>query len=189
MIPAFTAAGLLPPFVGDPADLRQRSPYATRLRDIILRFATSARRCEILQGWLAHRKALHSLGFIDGFQWVDGSFCEQLVGREPNDVDIVTFFVQPSGADLRALAATRPEVFDPRLSKGQYQCDAYFVTLHAGRFAEPRVVSYWYSLFSHRRHDLAWKGILQVPLTPMDDADANDALIQAASVLPALAAP
>ena len=45
-------------------------------------------------------------------------------------------------------------------------------------------MSYWYSLFSHRRHDLAWKGILQVPLTPMDDADANDALIQAASVLP-----
>ena len=57
MIPAFTAAGVLPPFVADPADIRQRSPYATRLRDIILRFATSARRCEILQGWLAHRTA------------------------------------------------------------------------------------------------------------------------------------
>lgn len=189
MIPAFTAAGLLPPFVGDPADVRQRSPYPTRLRDIIRRFATSAKRCEILHGWLAHRAALHSLGFIDGFQWADGSFCEQLAGREPNDVDVVTFFVQPSGIDLRGLATTHPEVFHPLLSKGQYHCDAYFVTLHGGRFAEPRLVSYWYSLFSHRRHDLAWKGILQVPLAPMDDADAIDALNQATSSLPAPTAP
>lgn len=39
----------------------------------------------------------------------------------------------------------------------QYLCDAYFVQLHDGKFAEPGVVNYWYSLFSHRRDGLTWK--------------------------------
>lgn len=184
MIPAFSAAGVLPPFVGDPAASGQRSPYVASIRDVVQRFATSTKRCEILRGWLAHRAALHALGFLDGFQWVDGSFCEHLATREPNDVDLVTFFVKPSSADLRSLVAGHRQVFDRTLTRNQYLCDAFFVELHGGRFADPRRVSYWYSLFSHRRDDLAWKGILEVPLDPADDADATGDLMQATSSLP-----
>lgn len=91
MIPAFCAAGVIPPFVGDPASLRPRSPYAVSVRDVVERFATSTKRCDILRGWLDHRAAVHSLGIVDGFQWLDGSFCERLIHREPNDIDLVTF--------------------------------------------------------------------------------------------------
>jgi hypothetical protein len=71
----------------------------------------------------------------------------------------------------------------------QYLCDAYFVELHDGMFAEPAVVSYWYSLFSHRRDDLTWKGILQVPLAPTNDADAINALTLATTTLSIPVAP
>lgn len=182
MIPAFSAAGVIPPFMGDPAALGHRSPYAAGVREVVERFATSPKRCEILRGWLGHREALHSLGLVDGFQWLDGSFCERR-GRDPNDIDLVTFVVGPTGVDLRRLTAANREVFSPRLTKMRYLCDAYFVQLHDAGFAEPGVVIYWYSLFSHRRDDLAWKGILQVPLAPTDDADAINALTLASAAL------
>jgi len=50
-------------------------------------------------------------------------------------------------------------------------------------------VSYWYSPFSHRRDDLTWKGILQVPLAPTNDADAINALTLATTTLPIPVAP
>jgi hypothetical protein len=68
MIPAFSAAGVIPPFVGDPASLGPRSLYAVSVRDVVERFATSPKRCDILRGWLGHRAAVHSLGLVDGFQ-------------------------------------------------------------------------------------------------------------------------
>jgi hypothetical protein len=111
MIPAFSAAGVIPPFVGEPASLGPRSPYAVGVRDVVERFATSTKRCDILRGWLGHRAAVHSLGLTDGFQWLDGSFCERLIQREPNDVDLVTFFAKPPGVDLRALIAANRAIF------------------------------------------------------------------------------
>jgi hypothetical protein len=126
---------------------------------------------------------LHALGFRDGFQWLDGSFCEQLRRREPSDLDVATFFVPPPAVDLGAIAERHPHLFLPALSKERYLCDAYFVALHVGGLAEPRTVSYWYSLFSHRRHDLTWKGILEVPLDPVDDAAAAEALNLASGAL------
>jgi hypothetical protein len=108
MIPAFSAAGVIPPFVGDPAATGQRSPYRVSAVEVIGTFATSARRCDILQGWLKHRAALHSLGIVDGFQWLDGSFCEQLSSREPNDIDLVTFFSCSPNTDVRVLGCEQP---------------------------------------------------------------------------------
>lgn len=189
MIPAFSAAGVLPPFVGDAAARGWRSPYDVGVVDVVERFATSVRRCEILHGWLRYRDRLHALGFIDGFQWLDGSFCEHLAAREPNDVDLVTFYSKPPNVDLASLAANHPELVFPKRAKPRYLCDVYFVELHAGGYADPELVTYWYSLFSHRRADLTWKGILQVPLAPAHDADALNILTQATIKLSSSAAP
>jgi hypothetical protein len=189
MIPAFSSAGVLPPFIGHAADPGPRSPYGVSVRDVVERFATSPMRCSILRGWLRHRAGLHSLGFVDGFQWLDGSFCEQLAAREPNDLDVVTFYVQPPMVDMRSVAVAHRSLFFSADTKRHHLCDAYFVALHDGKYAEPRTLSYWFSLFSHRRDDLTWKGILQVPLAPEDDADATNALMLATSSLPIPAAP
>jgi hypothetical protein len=95
---------------------------------------------------------------------LDGSFCERLIHHEPNDVDLVTFFAKPPGVDLRALIAANRWMFSSKLTRMQHLCDAYFVQLHDGKFAEPGVVSYWYSLFSHRRDDSPGRVYSRYPL-------------------------
>ena len=35
-----------------------------------------------------------------------------------------------------------------------------------------QTLSYWYSMWSHRKSDNMWKGFVQVPLSPMEDKQA-----------------
>jgi hypothetical protein len=99
-IPSFSVDGLLPPYLGaSPGEDRAlMSPYSTTTADLVAHFATSLRRIEILTGLLEYRTALHGFGFVRGFQWIDGSFVERVEdqGRDPGDVDIVTFFRRPA---------------------------------------------------------------------------------------------
>lgn len=181
-IPSFAASGVLPPYLGDPAK-GDRSPYRVDVTEVIDRFATSAKRCEILLGWLTFRAEVHKLGIVAGYQWLDGSFCEDLTHarREPNDIDIVTFAQPPlltgdaAQSFLDRVAETRPDLTDPRQTKQRYLCDAYWVQL-SDADANAEVVHYWYGLFSHRRGDDTWKGMVQVPLDPSNDKNAERAL-------------
>jgi hypothetical protein len=98
-IPAFNIDGIIPPFVGPhgPGGHRQEmTPYEATPLDVVAALAGSPQRREILNGWLAHRAALRTLGIDAGFQWLDGSFVE---GKDPQDLDIVTFFRRPAPSD------------------------------------------------------------------------------------------
>lgn len=70
-IPQWNTLGLLPPI--DPVNptSAERSPYPMALLDVILRFATSPERCKVLKGFLDYRAALHGMGLINGFQWLE----------------------------------------------------------------------------------------------------------------------
>ena len=176
-IPKFNAAGVIPPFLKDPRLMGRGSPYPASSSDVAQHFATSQRRCEILQGWLDYRARLLNLG-MTGFQWIDGSFCEDLTraNREPGDIDVVTFWAPPEQTDPDAfeedLWAKHRALVDPKLTKQTFQTDAYFVRLENKEWAPVVLVHYWFGLFSHRRNDSAWKGIVQVPLDAGDDARA-----------------
>lgn len=94
-ISQWNTLGLLPPVNPTSAE---RSPYPVALLDVILRFATSPERCKVLKGFLDYRAALHGMGLVNGFQWLDGSFTEQvetLERRSPRDIDVVTFVYTP----------------------------------------------------------------------------------------------
>lgn len=99
MIPTFNISGVLPPFVGEsPTVKAAMSPYLTTMSAIVGRFATSVERKKILAGLLAYRAALRNLGLVNGFQWIDGSFVEDIENtqnRPPADVDVVTFSSRP----------------------------------------------------------------------------------------------
>lgn len=75
-IPKWTPQGVLPPI--DPVDpiSVERSPYSVSLKEFALHFGSTVKRREVLTGYLNFRKALHTGGLVDGFQWVDGSFLE-----------------------------------------------------------------------------------------------------------------
>jgi hypothetical protein len=123
-VPDHNGEGLIPPYAADPIARDHRSPYRTEWDEVIERFATSERRVEILLGLAAYRDVLRDNGIVEGFQWLTGSFVEQ-IPREPGDVDVVTFFHVPTGLTP---AASRP-LFDTRQTKAMFHCDAYPVVL------------------------------------------------------------
>lgn len=129
----------------------------------------------IAEDFLNYRAKLHAIGFQDGFQWLNGSFSENVElneSRSPNDIDVVTFFHPPDGMDLSSIARSNLDVFDSQRAKNSYHVDGYFGQLGLPQLeSEVKRVSYWYSIWSHRRDGL-WKGFVQIPLDPSQDDDA-----------------
>lgn len=172
VIPSLNADGVLPPFdVSNPTS-RYRSPYSVLLPDLILRFGNTPVRQEILRGYLSFRSALHRTGLVSGFQWIDGSFLEnveEIEKRDPRDIDVVTFYYLPAGQTQESLASGSPRLFDSKITKQDYHVDARYVQLNE---TMPEALvgqsAYWYSVWSHRRSGL-WKGFLQVDLSAHDD--------------------
>lgn len=171
-IPAWNANGVLPPInVSDPTS-PARSPYPVSLSEFILRFNTSPKRRQILDGFLKYRSRLHAVGLTAGFQWIDGSFLENVeitANRDPNDLDVVTFYTLPIGVTQVQLQTAAPDVFSPGFLKATYFVDAYVVSLGSRAAILVQQSAYWYSMWSHRR-DASWKGFLQIDLDPTDDA-------------------
>lgn len=178
VIPDWNAQAVLPPVVGAPHGA-QRSPYLVSLVAVVERFGGSPERRAILDGFLRYRAGLHGAGVVRGFQWLDGSFVEdveRLEGRSPNDLDVVSFFERPAGVSQRALAERAPELFatdaiSAAMLKVEFRVDAYAVDLGSEPAQLVERSTYWYSMWSHRR-DQRWKGFLRVDLAPVDDVAA-----------------
>lgn len=178
-IPPWNVHGVLPPRSSATARSSDRSPYVVSLADLVRRFATSQERIDILHGFLDFRAGIHAAGLSKGFQWLNGSFLEDIElieRRSPRDIDVVTFYHLPAGTTQQTLLNSHPQVFDFADTKSGYHVDSYFVEL-TGSYPESLVKSaaYWYSVWSHRRNDL-WKGYLQVGLQPGEDGAARAAL-------------
>ena len=182
MIPDWNLAAVLPPVrPGAPGHSPDRSPYVATLSQTVQRFASSPERVRILRGLLGYRAELKARGITSGFQWLDGSFLEDkesLLGEAPKDVDVVTFFPLPAGKEETAFAPEIADLFDHEVTKAKYLVDAYpFVLGRQLEAADVRQISYWYSMWSHRR-DGFWKGFVQVALSPEEDAFADGLLAQ-----------
>ena len=163
------------------------SPYVVSMSELVRRFATGAARRCILDGLLRYRGELRTLGFIEGFQWLDGSFVEDVESREsraPNDIDVVTFARPPlhttTRVQVQQLLDARPALFDRDSCKQGFHCDTTLVNLSTSPEWLVKQTRYWYGLYSHRRGDAVWKGMLEAPLVS-DDALARD-LLDAMSV-------
>jgi hypothetical protein len=178
-IPPWNSIGVIPPVSATSPTDAERSPYEVSLSDLVLRFGTSPQRRQILDGFLDYRSRLHATGLRTGFQWLDGSFLENIElieSRSPNDLDVVTFFSLAPGDTQLAAQSRAPDAF-PRNSheravfKATFFVDPYLVDLGAPSVRLVQSSTYWYSLWSHRR-DASWKGYLQVGLDPTEDASA-----------------
>lgn len=180
-IPDFTISGALPPFLGiSPVAGALMSPFATTLTRIAGKLCGSPARREIFKGLISYRQALATIGMDNGFQWLSGSFMEdieRLEARNPNDVDVVTFCHRPAGAKddaaWRTFFGANIHLLDARMVKPVFKSDAYLVDLDTIPTNVVNQARYWFGLFSHRRDGL-WKGMLQVPLAvTQDDSDAS----------------
>lgn len=167
-IPTFTLDGILPPFLGEePSENSElMSPYRVSASEVVNHFATSCRRREILIGWLKHRRALRKVGIVSGFQWLDGSFLENLGNREPKDLDVMIFFRRPArrkkDAIFEQFAKRHEKLFIHSIVKATYNLDSYFIDLDGNSESIVSVSRYFLQLFSHQRNTFLWKGMLQV---------------------------
>lgn len=164
-IPSFDGIlNILPPHLGKDGRVEDLSPYRCTMPEVCERFATSQRRVQILRGVLGLRERLRGMAPDDGFQWIDGSFVEDIEvqeNRDPGDADVVTF--------CRVDHATLdPQLLDRKHTKATYHVDHFLVPLNAHPVSLVDQTKYWYGLFSHRR-DRTWKGMLQVALSKTDD--------------------
>lgn len=149
-IPDWNSLGVLPPINPTTPTSLDRSPYVVSPTNLLLRFGTSTDRQTIFKGFLKFRSALHNAGLIDGFQWVNGSFLEDIEnieGRKPVDIDVVTFFHLPDGETQEQIATASPNLFKRSFTKNTYHVDAYFVQLNSN---SPEWLversAYWYSM-------------------------------------------
>lgn len=180
-LPDFNIDGVLPPFVGTDGPgghLEDLSPYRVGVLEAVRALSLSEPRKTILRGWLLHRRALRAIGFTQGFQWLDGSFVEK--DKEPKDIDVVTYFRRPptaqTSADLAAHLRANLPVFSRAQVKAAFHVDFLFVDLQGTSEAIVNLTRYYTGLFSHRRSDYLWKGMIEVPMEDAEDQDALDFL-------------
>ena len=175
-IPDFDLNLVLPPHLGNPTVHGQLSPYPCTTVDLCQRFGTTPERRAILGGFLDFRKRLQEEGLTTGFQWLDGSFLEDVErreGRSPRDLDVVTIYWGYDDAFLNRIGANFPEFADPDLAHAAFLVHHFAYDGNLTRKGRPCVEAiidmtrYWALLFSHNRNRV-WKGMLKVELDTPD---------------------
>ncbi|MEO5862708.1 MAG: hypothetical protein ABIQ03_09640 [Burkholderiales bacterium] len=110
-----------------------------------------------------------------GFQWIDGSFLEDVEkteNRSPGDIDVVTFYWSDDQDFTTNFIAAFPDIANRAKIKADFFVDHF--PIDAGYHPEATVEAtrYWSGLFSHTRTGI-WKGMLRIDLdTPADDNEA-----------------
>ena len=177
-IPEWDKNKVLPPIhpntpEGQEHDRLHRAPYVVPLAEFIDRFATTLQRADLIEKFLGYRTALHQAGITEGFQWINGSFVENIEEssrkRPPDDVDVVTFFFRDEDA-----SADYEDLFNPRITQENFNVDAYGIELGEPLdVATATTIGYFHGLWSHRRIDHVWKGFIQTDLDPTEDNPAR----------------
>lgn len=183
-VPAFDPRGFLPPYLGSDATTANRSPYSTTMVELVGSLATTDPRRELARGLLDYRKLLGNLNYTVGFQYIDGSFVEDVEGREgrsPGDIDVFGFLVRPQ--KYRQDAALwgsvgfpewESEITDTAKNKRRFKVDSYAIAVdQSSPLGLIDATVYWSSLFAHKRVTHDWKGFLKIVLNPADDAAAE----------------
>ena len=133
-IPAWDNQHRLPPVRPRTPEWEQhettnRSPYKASIVEFVSRFAGSAHRVYLLHRFLDYRRDIYDAGIKDGFQWINGSFVEDIENKDedqrpPNDIDVVTFYYPPQNRSESYL-----ELFNTVKTRPKYDVDAYPVEL------------------------------------------------------------
>ncbi|RFA20846.1 hypothetical protein B7R25_08855 [Subtercola boreus] len=112
-----------------------------------------------------------------------GSFVED---TNPNDLDTVAFLFRPPGVgDSSALAdlmEINSAIFDRAKVRASHGVDFIPVDLEGAQEELIKEVCYWLGMFSHRRNDDLWKGVLQITLEDEAEDKAAYALLETLTV-------
>lgn len=172
--------GFIPPVApGHDGTSVERSPYRMTCTQLVDTFGFSPERIAILNGLLNFRREMYAAGITNGFQWLNGSFMEDVEahqGRSPNDIDVVSYIQLPDGDDQQSLLTKASHLFDNEEVRNTFKVDSYFEFL-GEPIAERHIqkATYWYSMWSHNRNG-NWKGFVRITLDSADDEQALQVL-------------
>lgn len=170
LIPDFNHNYVIPPHLGNPTLPEHLSPYKCSTLELCNRFGTSTERVIILRGLLEFRQRMTNLGIVQGFQWLDGSFTENIEKSEkrpPNDLDLVTFYGGLTNDIQEKISDNFIEFANPVKAKETYKLDHYPVDFTFKPDVTVEMTRYWIQLFTHNRRGV-WKGILRLELDTTD---------------------
>ncbi len=173
MIPDFDHNNVIPPHLGSPTESKHLSPYNCTSLELCQKLGTSKQRVEILYGLLEFRSKLNTFGITSGYQWLDGSFTENIEKSEkraPNDLDILTLFYGLTPDQANYIKSSFTEFISSKKSKETYKLDHYPLDIGHNPLVTVELTRYWIQLFTHNRMGV-WKGMLKIDLnTPDIDA-------------------
>jgi hypothetical protein len=179
-IPDFNDDGVLPPHNGNPEARADMSPFPVTTLEICQKLGTTPERRTILSGFLQFRASLARIGVTTGFQWLDGSFVEdieRLESRAPNDLDVVTFYHPAPATTIQPPTGLLDILTNRDKTKQQFHVDHLAVSLASPAQVIVDSTRYWCGLFSHQRETGIWKGILRIDLnTVAEDTAATQHL-------------
>lgn len=149
------------------------------MAEIAERFGTTAERKRLLLNFLDFRQKIRDAGMMKAFQWVDGSFVEDVengLGRPPKDIDVFTVCWGYKDFFFDQFVLTFPEFSDRAAVKRKYNVDHLFLDADHDRLLTIDFTRFVTQLFSHNRNQV-WKGILKIDVdTPNEDAIARKML-------------
>lgn len=184
MIPSFDHNGVIPPYLGNPANGSNFvSPYPTDSLELCQRFATSKDRIAILKKFMAFREEMRNFG-ISGFQYLDGSFLEDIENstenRPPNDLDLLTFFMPLTRDQQIEIMKSFKDFGDRTLCKTNYSLDHMLISLGMHPIQIVEFTRYFIQLFTHNRANV-WKGMLKLEVGTLSEDDAANSFLNSLS--------
>ena len=182
-LPAFDRTGLIPAFIGTDARTADRSPYRVTMVELVDRLGTSSWRRTLLRNLLTYRDMMAGDGYANGIQFIDGSFVENVEvtrGRDPGDIDVFSivtipakYLANPAEWPVTGFPFWDDELTNWQKNKDRFHLDTYGIVINTSTVDEfIDGITYWYSLFSHRRDTFDWKGFASVTLDQGGDAAA-----------------
>jgi hypothetical protein len=171
---------VLPPYLDDPREIAGISPYRCTVLELVERYRTSTVREKLLRGLLELRERLRERD-VDGFQWIGGSFVEDIEAQEnrpPNDIDVVTFVALPrTVAEFDIVRKQDAVLFDNLKLKNLLGVEHFYVLFGSRGELIVELTNYYTQLFGHRRDDVR-KGLVRLELIDSTDAAARELLEQ-----------
>lgn len=172
-IPDFDHNNVLPPFInGSPGNAANHSPYVCSILEFCEKFATTEIRIDLLTNFIKFRIKIHESEITSGFQWVDGSFLEdkeKILGEDPSDIDVATFFQVTSPNTVDKINSDFPEFFQRKLAKNKYKLDHLLIHVPAlNPYQLIRNTNFISKLFSYSRRGV-YKGMVEIHLNSIHE--------------------
>lgn len=144
--------------------------------ELVARFRTNDPRKALLRGLIAYRQHILSDGYDQGFQFINGSFVEDVEairGRPPGDIDVMSFLVRPqkyvgdqSAWETVGKQFWLTEVRGRAANRARFSLDTFAALLDEANY---RNFTYWHGLFSEQKRTFAPKGYIVINLDPVAD--------------------